>query len=134
MLMKIVLGSTSGDNLADLEDGSRHNNIKICGIAESVQALELPSYIRNVIKKILLELKNIKLGIDRVHRLLKPPFLPDSVPRDVILCIHFYHVKEQLMHQVETLGSLPDPYLHLQLFAELSQHTLQHRRQLWRRP
>lgn len=86
--------------------------------------------MRDLLKAILPDLKNIELIIDRIHRLPKPAFLSESVPRDVILRFHFYHVKEQLIHKARALGTLPDPYSHLQLFTDLSQHTLSRRRQL----
>lgn len=57
------------DKLADIEDRSRHNNIKICGISETVQALELPSYVRSMIKTLLPDQKNIEMVIDQIHRL-----------------------------------------------------------------
>lgn len=57
-----------------------------------------------------LSLKNIELVIDQIHRLPRPSFLPYFTPRDVILLIHFYHVKEQLVQKVRALGMLLDPY------------------------
>lgn len=47
------------DILADLEDRSRRNNVKIRGIAEDLQAHNLSSYARGIIKALLPELKNI---------------------------------------------------------------------------
>lgn len=59
------------DKIADIEDRSRRNNIKIRGILESMQPVDLPSYARGLIKAILPNTKNIELVIDRIHRL--PP-------------------------------------------------------------
>lgn len=73
-----------------------------------------------MIKILLLDLKNIKLVEDHIHRLPKPSLLFESVPRDVILCIHFFHMKEQLMQKTRTLGTLPNPYFQLQIFENLS--------------
>lgn len=83
------------DKIADIEDWSLQNYIKIRGISEEIQ--DLSTYVRGLIKTLLPELKNIKLVIDRIHRLPKPKHLPGSIPRDVILLIHFYHTKDQLM-------------------------------------
>lgn len=63
-----------------------------------------------MIKVLLPELKNIELVIYQINRLPRPSFLPDSTPRDVILRIHFYHIKEQLMQEVRALGLLLDSY------------------------
>lgn len=92
-----------------------------------VQAPEL--YIHGMIKVLLPDLKTIEFVIDHIHRLPKPPFLPDWVPRDVILCIHFFHVKEQLMQKRDPRRTYQKTYAHLQLFADLSQHTLHRHRQ-----
>lgn len=50
---------------------------------------------------------------------------PGTTPRDVILHIHFYHAKKELMQKARTLGTLSEPYEHLQLFMNLLQHMLQ---------
>lgn len=118
------------DKSSDLEDRLRQNNLKICGVLESVPNFDLSQYVRGLVKVLLPDLKNIELTIDCIHRLPKPPFLSESVPRDVILGIHFYHVKEQLMQEARHMGTLPDPYGQVQLFADLSQHTLSRHRQL----
>lgn len=102
------------DKLADLENKSCRNNLKICGILKSVQAQALSAYTKSLFKVLVPDLKNSKLIIDRIHRLTKPPFL-----RDVILCIHVYHVKEQVMQNVSAKGTLPDPCSQLQLFADI---------------
>lgn len=51
-----------------------------------------------------------EIVVDRAHRLPKPLFLPEKVPRDVIARVHFYHVKEALMQRARKEPKLPDPY------------------------
>lgn len=82
------------DKIADIKDRSCRNNIKIHGILELVQPTDLSSCARGLIKAILPDTKNIELVIDHLHRLPKPAFLSDTVPRNIILRIQFYHVKE----------------------------------------
>lgn len=60
----------------------------------------------------------------------KPQHLTDNIPRDVLMKIHFFPVKEQLMTKPRILPNLPTPYEGLYIFADLSQYTLQIRRQL----
>lgn len=117
------------DKIADIKDRSCRNNIKIHGILELVQPTDLSSYARGLIKAILPDTKNIELVIDRLHRLPKPAFLSDTVPRNIILRIQFYHVKEQFIQKTRALGTPPDPYGQLKIFADLSQHTLSRHRQ-----
>lgn len=72
------------EELADLEDRSRRNNLKIRGITQSVQASQAFLFT------------SVDLTIDRIHHVPKPSFLPRVVPGDEILIIHFLQVKEQL--------------------------------------
>lgn len=75
----------------------------------------MPTYRHGLIKTLLPELKNIELVIDYIHRLPKPKHLADLIPRDVILSIHFYLTKDQLMQKANTVGTLPEPHANLQL-------------------
>lgn len=75
--------------LADLEDRNRRNNIKLRSIPESVPP-ELTPFIQQLIKAVLPRTSKHDLIFDRAHRLSKPKSLPESVPRDVIMHIHFF--------------------------------------------
>lgn len=75
--------------LADLEDRNRRNNIKLRSIPESVPP-ELTPFIQQLIKAVLPRTSKHDLLLDRAHRLPKPKSLPESVPRDVIMRIHFF--------------------------------------------
>lgn len=44
--------------------------------------------------------------------------------------VHFYHVKDQLMSNFHKASQLPEQYPRLQLYADLSQYTLQKRKSL----
>ncbi|XP_056398475.1 uncharacterized protein LOC130357419 [Hyla sarda] len=88
--------------IADMEDRSRRNNLRA---------------------------STLDLLMDRVHRLPKPKTLPATTPRDVILRLHFYHIKEQLMLVARSSPSLPEEYSGLQLFTDLSAATLARRRE-----
>lgn len=68
------------------------------------------------------------LILDRAHRLPKPKNVPASAPRDVIMRVHFFHVKEALMRISRDTPQLPEPYHQLKFFADLSQFTIQARR------
>lgn len=65
-----------------------------------------------------------ELVIDRAHRLPKPPYIPEKLPRDVIAKIHFFHVKGQLMHFAKQHAPPPDPYAGILLYSDLSQATI----------
>lgn len=116
--------------IADLEDRSRRNNLKFRGVAESVLPGDLKRYIHQMMTTLLPEFPAQEIVIDRAHRLPKPPYLSEHIPRDVIARIHFFHVKEKLLQLTRQTNPLPDPYAGIKLFADLSQHTLMARRQL----
>lgn len=86
--------------LADLEDRSRRNNVKINGISEIGQQSELRKFATVLLITLLPELNPSELITDRICRLPRPSHLPEQVQRDVLLCIHFFYVKEQLMLKI----------------------------------
>ena len=116
--------------VADLEDRSRRNNVKLRGVPETVLPAQLQKFARDLLQQILPDASESELQIDRIHRLPKPGFLPDNVPRDVLLRIHFYQIKEQLMTSFRKAQQLPEQFAGLQLFTDLSQFTMQKRRSL----
>lgn len=116
--------------VADIEDRNRRNYIKIRGIPESVPNSELPRYIQQAMATLLQSTSDRDLIIDRAHRLPKPKNVPASAPRDVIVRIHFFHIKEALTRLARDTPHLPEPYHQLKLFADLSQYTIQARRAL----
>lgn len=63
--------------LADLEDCSRCNNIKMHGVPESVKPAELQAYATSLFSALIPELTPIELTIDRIHRIPKPRHLED---------------------------------------------------------
>lgn len=76
--------------IADLEDHSRRNILKFRGAAESVLLGDLKRYIHQMISTLLPEIPAQDNIIDRAHRLSKPPYLSEHIPRDVIESIHFF--------------------------------------------
>lgn len=116
--------------IADLEDRSRRNNLKIRGIPESVSQEKLTEYVQTIFKTAPPDLSDNELIIDRIHRLPKPPHLPDKIVRDVLMRVHFYHVKERFLRTVRDPTSLPECYSTLQFFPDVSQHTILFRKKL----
>ncbi|XP_066450936.1 aprataxin and PNK-like factor [Eleutherodactylus coqui] len=113
---------------ADIEHRNRRNNVKFRGIPEAIQASEITIYIQQMIKTILPDASTMDLTIDRAHRLPKPKFVPDSMPRDVIAKFHFFHIKEAMMQASRKLNQMLAPYNAIRLYTDLSQMTLQARR------
>lgn len=80
------------DKLADLEDRSRRNNIKLKGIPESILPPNLPKFAKELMHTILLDVSHRDLLVDRIHRISKPSHLAASIPWDVLMRVHFFHV------------------------------------------
>lgn len=113
-----------------MEDRTRRNNVKIQGIPESVKPPDLKKYFVNLMKAALPEAPLEDLVIDHIHRLPNPKNIPSHLPRDTIVRIHFYHIKDQFMIAARSRDDLPSEMQDLSFFADLSAFTMQQRRQL----
>lgn len=102
------------DKLADLEDRSGRNNVKIRGLPESVPHDDFFTYVRKLMSTILPKASHMDLTIDRIHRIPKAFPLADSVP-NVLMRVHFFQIKEQLLSTIRSLRSLPTAYTDLQI-------------------
>lgn len=76
------------------------------------------------------DMSDAGLHIDRIHRLPKPSHLPENIPRDVLMRVHFFQAKERFMIAFRKNKHPPGQYSSIQLFADLSQFTMQRRRSL----
>lgn len=109
--LKISLGKN--EKSADLEDRSRRKTIEKSGV-----------YL-NRCKARNSHILHVSCSIDRIHRVPKPSFLPSEVPRDIILQIHLFQVKEQLLAAYRCPDALSEQARKVQLLPDLSQFALQ---------
>ncbi|XP_040190604.1 uncharacterized protein LOC120922368 [Rana temporaria] len=116
--------------IADLEDRSRRENIKLRGVPESIAQADLQKYAGDMIMVLLPDISPIERMIDRIHRIPKPKHLDASVPRDVLMKINFFPTKEKLLTRARSQPELPAPYKEVHMYADLSKYTLNMRRQL----
>lgn len=116
--------------VADLEDRSRRNNIKIRGVPEVILPAQVQQYAQDLMKVFLPSIPESEMQVDRIHRLPNPSHLPDNIPRDVLMQVHFYQTKEQLMSAFHKHQQSPEKYAHIQIFVDLSQFTMQKRKSL----
>lgn len=105
--------------LADLEDRSRLNNVKLLGVPESIPPQGLQKFALDLISTLLPGLSPVEIIIDHIYRIPKPQHLADTIPSDVLMKINLFPVKEQLLFKVRQLPNLPAPYEGLQLYADL---------------
>uniref|UniRef100_A0A8C5PN13 Uncharacterized protein n=1 Tax=Leptobrachium leishanense TaxID=445787 RepID=A0A8C5PN13_9ANUR len=115
--------------LADLEDRSRRNNVRIRGIPEAVNPADLQPYILELFQILVPTYSSQDFLIDRAHRLPRAKNLPPLASRDVLVRVHFFHVKEALMRASRKSMPLPSPYAEISFYADLSTATMSKRRE-----
>lgn len=81
---------------AKVEDRSHRNNVKMRGIPETIQPAHLFQYASEFICTVLPLILESDLIINRIHRQPKLQHLPDNVPRDILMHVHFYQVKVEV--------------------------------------
>lgn len=97
--------------VAEPEDRSRRNNIKIRRIPETIPATQLQQYAKNLFSPLVPSLSTMKLSIDRIHRLPKPAIIAPELPRDVLMRVHFYQSKELIVSAFRQANSLSERLL-----------------------
>ncbi|CAH2321913.1 Hypothetical predicted protein [Pelobates cultripes] len=83
--------------IMDLEDRSRHSNLRIRGVPESITITELPNYILKLFKTLAPEISTDMFLLDHLHRVSKPKHKQATLPRDVLLKAHYFHIKNLLL-------------------------------------
>lgn len=83
-----------------------------------------------MVAKLPPDVSPIERIIDRIHCIPKPKHLEASVPRDVLMKIHFFPTKEKLLAKARAHPALPAPFNEIHLYADLSKYTLNMRRQM----
>ncbi|CAH2325774.1 Hypothetical predicted protein [Pelobates cultripes] len=121
--------ATLEDNMEDLNNRSRRNNIWIRGLPETVTLEQLVPTLKSIFKDIAPDLTSRDLELDRAHRALKPPNLNQATPRDVITCLHHFPAKEKLIQMARHKQPKYKEH-HLTFFQDLAPSTLKKRRDL----
>ncbi|CAH2276168.1 Hypothetical predicted protein [Pelobates cultripes] len=121
--------ATLEEELEDLNNRSRRNNIRVRGLPETVTHEALHSTITDLFGSLLPEASEGDLAMDRVHRALRAPTLNPDTPRDVIAHMHRFPIKEQLLQKAR---QHPPSYRNrnLAFFHDLAPSTLKKRRDL----
>ncbi|XP_031747289.1 uncharacterized protein LOC116406722 [Xenopus tropicalis] len=116
------------NKLADIEDRNRRNNLRIRGVPEQIKMEDLNHYLTEMLQTLLPQEKLEHLLVDRAHRLPRNKNAPPGAPREVILRLHFYHIKELTLNAFRNKQELPDKYTTLQCYPDLSAHTMKKRK------
>lgn len=92
--------------LVDLEERSRYNIVKICGIPKNSTPTSLREYFTKLLSDILLNAPPLELILNCIHKFPKPAHLLDKVLRDLLVLIHFYFVKDKLLRETMNPGNI----------------------------
>ncbi|CAH2282447.1 Hypothetical predicted protein [Pelobates cultripes] len=117
-------------SLDDIDNRGRRNNLRIKGIPEA-EGENLYNILASLFNLILQRRPESPVVLDRAHRSLRPKAAVGDAPRDIICRIHYYALKADILkHLRDTSGPLLYQGHEIQIYQDLSWHTLQARRAL----
>ena len=111
----------------DAENRSRRNNIRLRGLPESVKGPELRTTVVGILNGVLERPQMEKMEIDRVHRVKAPRRTVTELIPDVLIRIHLFSLKEDIMRQAWAKGQIEYEGSQLKLLPDLSRGTLKMR-------
>lgn len=112
----------------DLDNRNRPQNIRVCGVPETVTDL-MPTVSR-IFYNLLPDKPLSAFTCDRIHRALRPKLTPDKPPRDIIMCIKDFLVKEKIMRASRNTPNIELDGKRLQIYPDISPATLDRRRRM----
>ncbi|CAH2247490.1 Hypothetical predicted protein [Pelobates cultripes] len=110
--------------MVDMEDRVRRNKLQLRGIPETVGPADIYAYILSLFKTLIPEISQDMLLLDRHHRVPKPQFISADISRDVLVHIHYYHIKEAVLKASRSKKNMPSPHQGVMLFTDISAFTL----------
>ncbi|CAH2299680.1 Hypothetical predicted protein [Pelobates cultripes] len=114
--------------MADHEDRARRNNLRLRGVPEKVLPDDLQAYARGLMRAYAPDIPADMLLIDGIHRVAKPKNLPDSIPRDVLLRAHYFHIKELVLRSHRSREGPHADFPAVRIMADISSATLRRRK------
>lgn len=107
--------------LEDAENRSRRSNLRLRGIPEAID--DLQSFTTALFQELAPSIPIERLEFDRIHRALTRR-QTDGPPRDIIVKLHFFRMKEQLLAAARNKNSLQFQSHDYQLFTDLAPLTI----------
>ncbi|CAH2296395.1 Hypothetical predicted protein [Pelobates cultripes] len=113
----------------DLNNKTCRNNIRVRGLPETVSTELLPETLTTIFQNLIPDAIAADLLMDHVHHALRALSTKSSNPQDVIVRMHYYHIKERIMcttrdTPVDVEG------VHIQLYQDLAPNILKRRKDL----
>lgn len=101
-----------------LEGYSRRCNLRIIGVAEKEEGPKPRDFAARLLKDVL-ELDEEPL-LDRAHRSLQKQPQPGEPPRALILKLHYFHVREEILHRARDKNHITYNGRRLHIFPDYS--------------
>lgn len=114
----------------DLENRSRRHNLRVRGLPESIDFDQLSPAILGIFNDLLGRPPLTSIGMERLHRALRPRGKPTDPPRDVICHINDFLLKENILRNAKLRSNIRFEGSTIMIFQDLSKITLQNRRDL----
>lgn len=113
----------------DLESRSRRNNIRIIGLPESIEGPRPTSFFADLLTEVLGDqILQSPPELDRAHRTLTAKPQPGSRPRPVIIRLHRYQIKEQIIREArKNRGKLQYRGSPIQIFEDYTPEVAEER-------
>lgn len=109
----------------DLDNRNSWNNIWIRGIPESV--IDLTPAISKFFCNLLPDKPLSAFTCDRIYRALCPKPTPDKPPRDVVVCMKDFLIKEDIMRAFRNTPNIELEGNRIQIYPDISPATLDRR-------
>lgn len=112
----------------DLDNRNRRHNIRVRGVPGSVTDL-IPT-VSKIFHNLLPDKPLSVFTCDRIHRALRPKPTPDKPPRDIILYMKDFLVKEDIMRASRNSPNIALDGKRLQIYLDISPATLDRRHRM----
>ncbi|CAH2226258.1 Hypothetical predicted protein, partial [Pelobates cultripes] len=100
--------------------------------SEHLQDLQRKAYARGLMRAYAPDIPADMLLVDRIHRVAKPKNLPDSIPRDVLLRAHYFHIKELVLRAHRSKADPHEDFPSVRIMPDISSATLRRRKDFLR--
>uniref|UniRef100_H3B1C4 L1 transposable element RRM domain-containing protein n=1 Tax=Latimeria chalumnae TaxID=7897 RepID=H3B1C4_LATCH len=110
------------DRVQDLENRSRRNNIRILGVPEGAEGINIsgPAFLLTLLRDCLPLPEAGDIEIERAHRMLGPKPGPDQCPRPIIACFLRFRDRENILRLAGEEGELHWRGEKIMIFPDMS--------------
>lgn len=112
----------------DLESRSRRNNVRIIGLPESIEGPRPTVFFAELLAELFPETLTSPPEIDRAHRALMARPQQGSKPRAVIVRLHYFQVKENILREARSKrGKLLFRGHHIAIYEDFAPEVVEQR-------